>query len=176
MYSRVPLLLLDDCFSGVDTENENHIFVHLFGQSGLLRTEGVTVLLATHAVHRLSYADYVYALDEHGTVMEEGSARTLLTQGSRLSRLTQQKSEAEPTQEQGVPPTIKEIAEQLQTVPDSGLSGRHIGDLRVQAHYFAACGWINITVFGALIVGFAVFERFGGMFLFRTCDKKLIQV
>ena len=61
--------MLDDVFSGLDTETEEHIFNQLLGKSGLFRQLGTTALLATHAVHKLSYLDHVVALSGNGRII-----------------------------------------------------------------------------------------------------------
>ena len=49
MYARQELLLLDDIFSGLDNTTSNFVFNRLLGLYGLLRQDGITVVLATHA-------------------------------------------------------------------------------------------------------------------------------
>jgi ATP-binding cassette subfamily C (CFTR/MRP) protein 1 len=50
IYSRKPILLLDDIFSGLDDDTADHIFNALFGISGLFKTVNLemTVVLSTH--------------------------------------------------------------------------------------------------------------------------------
>jgi ABC-type nitrate/sulfonate/bicarbonate transport system ATPase subunit len=48
VYSRKPLLLLDDPFSALDKKTRNLISVRLFGSGGLLRRLGITVIYTTH--------------------------------------------------------------------------------------------------------------------------------
>lgn len=49
VYARQELLLLDDIFSGLDNTTSNVVFNRLLGPTGLLRQDGTTVVLATHA-------------------------------------------------------------------------------------------------------------------------------
>jgi ABC-type multidrug transport system fused ATPase/permease subunit len=49
LYSRKPLLLLDDVLCGLDPVTEQKIVDNVFGQSGLCRKNGTTVFLATHS-------------------------------------------------------------------------------------------------------------------------------
>ena len=56
---KAPILLLDDCFSSVDTETEEKIL------SGLSRMRsGLTTLLISHRVSTARHADRIYVLDE----------------------------------------------------------------------------------------------------------------
>lgn len=62
LYARKELIIIDDVFSGLDASTEDHICASLLGKDGLFRMMGITVLLATHAVQRLSFADHIVAL------------------------------------------------------------------------------------------------------------------
>jgi ATP-binding cassette, subfamily C (CFTR/MRP), member 1 len=48
VYSKSPLILLDDIFSGMDASTVDHVSWELLGQGGILRNGLVTVVLATH--------------------------------------------------------------------------------------------------------------------------------
>lgn len=169
MYSRASLLILDDCFSGIDPESESHIFTFLLGTSGILRRNGVTVILATHAVHRLSYADEVLVLSQDGAVLAHGSPETVLREEEFLSirNLKQESTDKSKAQQLG-PPGVEQIAERpQQDETDAMIMGRNIGDTRVYKHYFAAAGWLNVLGFFVAIAGFALFSRFSGEYLWR---------
>lgn len=49
VYSRKPVAIFDDVFSGLDKATEQAVFTQVFGRDGLLRRNGTTVVLATHA-------------------------------------------------------------------------------------------------------------------------------
>ncbi|KAF7550053.1 hypothetical protein G7Z17_g5969 [Cylindrodendrum hubeiense] len=49
VYSRKPVAIFDDVFSGLDKVTEQAVFTQVFGKNGLLSKNGVTVILATHA-------------------------------------------------------------------------------------------------------------------------------
>jgi len=50
VYSRAPVLLLDDVLSGLDRRTEERILRNLFGPRGLLKKSNhSTVVLVTHA-------------------------------------------------------------------------------------------------------------------------------
>lgn len=67
-----PLLILDDCFSAVDTETEEHIL------SGLKSVrKDLTTLLVSHRVSTARHADRIIVLDE-GKIVEMGSHQDLL--------------------------------------------------------------------------------------------------
>ena len=67
-----PVLILDDCFSSVDTETEEHILSRL----GKLRA-GKTTILVSHRISTLRHSDKIIVLDE-GEIVEMGSHHELL--------------------------------------------------------------------------------------------------
>ncbi|KAG8779497.1 hypothetical protein FRC16_003410, partial [Serendipita sp. 398] len=84
VYSRAPLIMLDDPFSALDGETAAHVFTRLFGVEGLLKN--TTVLLVTHYVHHLPSADYVIIMDK-GSVAHSGTWGDVLHSGYALSDL-----------------------------------------------------------------------------------------
>ncbi|KAF4466489.1 multidrug resistance-associated [Fusarium albosuccineum] len=73
VYSRKPVAIFDDVFSGLDKLTEQAVFSRVFGRDGLLRKNGTTIILATHAAHRLPESDFVIALDKGGRLIEQGT-------------------------------------------------------------------------------------------------------
>ncbi len=76
-----PVLLLDDCFSSVDTETEERILQHLQRLRG-----GRTTLLVSHRVSTARHADRIYVID-NGHVLESGTHAELLAQGGYYADL-----------------------------------------------------------------------------------------
>ena len=78
---KAPVLILDDCFSAVDTETEEHIL------SELKRVRsGQTTILVSHRVSTARHADNIIVLDE-GVVIEKGSHEELLLEGGYYAEL-----------------------------------------------------------------------------------------
>ncbi|GLA30099.1 hypothetical protein AnigIFM63326_008296 [Aspergillus niger] len=78
VFAQKELLVLDDVFSGVDADTEEHIFRRLFSGSGPVRRMATSILLVTHAVSRLPLADWVVVLSKDGTIAEQGTYQTLV--------------------------------------------------------------------------------------------------
>jgi len=77
------ILLLDDAFSAVDTETEQHIL-----QGVLSHRKAKTTVIVSHRVSTLRKADYVIVL-EQGKVLESGSPRQLLGNGGYYAEMAE---------------------------------------------------------------------------------------
>ena len=76
-----PVLILDDCFSSVDTETEEYILSRLKA----LRT-GKTTILVSHRISTLRHSDRIIVLDK-GKIVEMGSHDELLRKGGAYAQL-----------------------------------------------------------------------------------------
>jgi ABC-type multidrug transport system ATPase subunit len=157
LYSRKKLVILDDVFSGLDAETEEQVFTRLFGAKGLFRKMGTTVLLVTHAVHRLPYSNHIIALDRSGHVSEQGTFDELKNSGGYVQSLAAKHKEedesnvkAEVTVQTSNKPLL--VAEDEDTELEVAELNRRTGDFSVYKYYFAAMGWKQNTVFALCII------------------------
>ena len=76
-----PILLMDDCFSSVDTQTEEQIL------RGLQRLrQGKTTLLISHRVSTARHADRIFVID-NGHILESGTHQELLELGGYYADL-----------------------------------------------------------------------------------------
>lgn len=84
-----PVLLLDDCFSAVDTETEEKILSRLRE----LR-KGLTTVLVSHRVSTAQHADRIIMLDQ-GAIVESGSHKELMAANGAYAELARLQSRRE---------------------------------------------------------------------------------
>ncbi|KKP03904.1 hypothetical protein THAR02_03992 [Trichoderma harzianum] len=171
IYARRRLLILDDVFSGIDMETEGHIFHRLWGSNGLLRRLKVTVVLATHAAHRLRYSDQIFVLSVEGVPLEQGTLDTLTASNGYIASLySSSESNGQDSQElQG--DTTKEknmvVAGQPMNDAQHGES-QQAKDRAIYGYYYKAIGAMHSSIFAMTAVAFGVFLKIPGISLFHT--------
>ncbi|EFI27939.1 ABC protein [Coprinopsis cinerea okayama7 len=83
LYFNADVVIMDDPLSAVDA----HVGKALFHTAiSALSNRGKTVILVTHALHFLSFCDYIYTLDD-GAIIEQGTYQQLLEQDGGFARL-----------------------------------------------------------------------------------------
>jgi ATP-binding cassette subfamily C (CFTR/MRP) protein 1 len=168
VYANKELVVLDDVFSGLDAETEEHICRNLLGKDGLLRQMGSAVLFATHAVHKLSYADHIIALGPSGRIIEQGTFASLTTAGGYVQSLTlKTKTEDQPF------PKGKKLHSNIATAKSVGIFctetdeievsakdlDRQTGDVSVYRYYFSAIGWYSSIMFFAWVMLYGIASK-----------------
>lgn len=158
LYLQADLLVLDDVFSGLDAETEEHVFDQVFGLHGISRKRGTTVFLCTNSVRHLPAADHIIVLRQ-GRIVVQGNFDHLKTSEvlthyglSQKSTSTPSKMSTElPTQTQpqlSVMPTKKKAA----LAPNIDAT-RQSGDRTVFKHYVNSMG-VPLAVCSGLFTAF----------------------
>ena len=155
LYIDSDILVLDDVFSGLDADTEEQVFQRVFGSNGICKTRNTTVVLCTHSVRHLPYADHIIALNAAGMVSQQGSFEQLMTtkgyvQDLQIKASNKESGAKDTLDENEVPakedslqlaerPTSSSPATEKSTTDASGVA-RQLGDRSVYKHYFKSMG------------------------------------
>ncbi|PIA90546.1 ABC transporter C family member 8 [Cercospora beticola] len=164
LYSRKSILVVDDVFSGLDTNTSRQVFARVFGGRGLCKAHSISVVLATHSQRYLPEADHIIAL-KAGTVVEQGTFQDLVVIDGYIHSLalTDNPEEEDDTD---VTAAKKNVAAQATepaavdkiTILQQDLA-RKTGDITVYKYYLQSIGLKFCLVLGITIVGFAIGEK-----------------
>ncbi|KUJ07957.1 putative ATP-binding cassette transporter [Mollisia scopiformis] len=168
VYAKKELIFLDDVFSGLDAETEDHICSNLFGKDGLFYKNRTTVLFATHAVQRLSYADNIIVLGPTGRVLEQGSFAELKAAGGYVQSLSlklKAEGSASPKERklQSTVAAAKSAAVLSAEAEEIEISAedlnRQSGDFAVYKYYFSSIGWAHSTMFFGWVLLYGIASK-----------------
>jgi ATP-binding cassette, subfamily C (CFTR/MRP), member 1 len=145
LYAKNELMIIDDGFSGLDAETEESVFNNLFSKQGLLKKLGTTVILVTHAVKRLPYADDIISLDPAGHITEQGSLDQLKRAGGYVESLTtkhkyESDSDTNEDSTDGSPAQPGKSVAKTNAIEEDDLK-RQVGEWSTYKYYFASIGW-----------------------------------
>ncbi|KAJ4414158.1 hypothetical protein N0V85_003255 [Neurospora sp. IMI 360204] len=165
VYSRAPVIILDDVMSGLDPATAKEITTRLFSRQGHLRKAGVSVILATHNKRLLPYMDQIIVL-EGGKIADIGSYSEIQSRGD-LKLMVMADEDAIESEEQQSPtdeaprdktyattPKPSDTTQQQQ--PTKPNLERRQGSWSVYAYYARSAGalslslWAFFTVLGAI--------------------------
>lgn len=155
--------MLDDVFSGLDSISEDRIFSRLLGKSGLLRRLGTTVILVTHAAHRLSYADHIIALNAQGAISEQGKFGELAMSNGYVARLAARHlGEIEGVQKEETPLAKENIGDDIARRNAEAEIYRPVSSWTIYRYYFESAGWRNVGIWMGLMIVYSVLLKFPG--------------
>ena len=72
------IVICDDVLRGLDPDTEAHVFRKVFFANGMQRRRKAPVVLSTHSVRYLPFADRKIALNQNGTIWEQGTFQGLV--------------------------------------------------------------------------------------------------
>ncbi|ATY61286.1 ABC multidrug [Cordyceps militaris] len=147
IYSRAPVIVLDDVLSALDSDTAEIILSRLLGEDGLLTQTGTTVIMTTNIREHLPLAHTVYALDGRGHIKETVNNSPDLIRKEYLVSSSQLSKEVEPFVPQPSPEPSKDQAHQRQR-----------GDFSLYMYYFRSSG-VSMIVLWVLSISFAAVIR-----------------
>ncbi|KAL4906327.1 hypothetical protein BDW74DRAFT_177341 [Aspergillus multicolor] len=157
LYLHTDMLILDDVFSGLDADTEEQVFRQVFGEEGLLRRRGSTVVLCTHSIRHLPAANYIIALGDGG-IVEQGTFQSLSASRGYVQRLGLDAEKSVPKND--IKPqlmvTIMPDDSSLPLPSSEVVTPRQVGDASVYKHYIQSMGWFvaGCSLFFAALWGF----------------------
>ncbi|KAG9958555.1 P-loop containing nucleoside triphosphate hydrolase protein, partial [Aureobasidium melanogenum] len=182
VYSRCPIVILDDVFSQLDLSTKTIIFERLLGQRGLLRRWKTTVIMTIGASKFLPKADHIVVLSANGTVEGQGTFQELCAAGNEATRYITSIA-ASPT-ENNTPDVSRgrepagtgktRTTESVSKVDDKVLeAARRKGDFGIYKYYFACISWTVGAIFLLLQVAYAFFCTFPTVWLKWWADSDM---
>lgn len=152
VYARRKIIILDDALSGLDATTENHIFHSLFGQLGLLREIGTSIIIASSSVKRLPYSNHVIVMDMAGRIIEQGSFSALNKAGGYVSSFglggPDWESKPKECSESPSYSTFDSIEKEKEAITEEPERTRDTGgDVSIYMYYINAIGWFPALVF-----------------------------
>ncbi|CAM1508146.1 Fc.00g049940.m01.CDS01 [Cosmosporella sp. VM-42] len=172
IYSRKPVAIFDDVFSGLDKVTEQAVFDQVFGNDGLLRKNGTTAILATHAVHRLPESDFIIALGQGGRIVDQGVWNDLRSRGGYIESLDISGSlhdEGDEPAEEKVPVSK---AKSNKLAPGIEADDEPPSDTSVFKYYFQAIRIYNLGIQVILVASSAAINMFRYVWLTWWGDGK----
>ncbi|KAI1382741.1 P-loop containing nucleoside triphosphate hydrolase protein [Hypoxylon trugodes] len=177
LYLDSTFLVFDDILSGLDANTEDHVYRKVFSSDGLLRRRNVTVVLCTHSIKHLPFADHIIALGSDGSLVEQGSFPELMANESYVQSLGVKESdttgtndgvqsiadELSNTQKEPTPTTIVVANSKESNVSEE--QARMIGDIAVYRHYFSRIDNIIIAALLLFGLGWGFFSNFTTIWL-----------
>ncbi|KAH0354202.1 P-loop containing nucleoside triphosphate hydrolase protein, partial [Aureobasidium melanogenum] len=154
IYSRRSLVLLDDVLSGLDTRTERLVFNRVLGPQGILRKMRSTVVLATHAIGWLRYADTILVLED-GKLVYQGAPGN-----APASFIRQHAGIPEQDPEEDIDNTSPaEIPiKKSRSSSVSSSTAKTVSNWQLYKDYFRSFGTLGLTSFTLLIIGFSVLQ------------------
>ncbi|OLN96257.1 Multidrug resistance-associated protein 1-like protein 3 [Colletotrichum chlorophyti] len=174
VYSRKHVLVVDDALSGLDSSTQDHIWDRLFSPTGLVRRYGASVILTTHSLKYLSFADHIVILGDDGEIARQGNFDSV-GDNSYLQNLSLQGIQHEQNKSEDIevskPQTSATSKPQTQETDTEMDLLRKAGDTTLYWYYLKSIGW-RYGLAGAV---FLVFDCFFRIFPLLDCIGLIVR-
>ncbi|KAF5020200.1 hypothetical protein F66182_7765 [Fusarium sp. NRRL 66182] len=169
LYSKKKRVVFDDVTSALDGHTMSSLVTNIFGETGIIRSQGMSAVVATHAVQILRSADQVFLMDQDGQVIDSGSYQELAERQQYFSehQKTNPTAPASPkdiaSQSQELEASRGEYEARLQAKVDD--LRRKKGDWNSFIYYLGAMGWLGLFLFVTGTVLYVVLNAIFGVWL-----------
>ncbi|KAK4073442.1 uncharacterized protein Triagg1_5268 [Trichoderma aggressivum f. europaeum] len=176
IYSKKPIVLLDDVFSSMDAHTIDVVSSRLLGRVGLLRRQRATVILSTHHRKLMALSDTIIILKD-GKVMAKDTPASLLRSNGYVNNLGIQLTTNGDVTEAAEPSKLPTVEEVFDIAADVAINiseetdGKHAdirrkkGELSVYAYYLASSGWYFVVLYGAAVTGWIFCIEFSNVWM-----------
>ncbi|POR36613.1 Uncharacterized protein TPAR_03195 [Tolypocladium paradoxum] len=165
VYSKLPIVILDDVMSGLDSKTTGTLLSRFFSEEGHFRKAGISVIFATHSQRVLPFMDSIVVLD-NGRLADFGPYKEVRLRSAAL--IEQADAEVTPTSDSAdetahVDKPCSPESPQLPTEhaasassPGQDIKRRRDGSWSVYSYYARSAGtmsvvlWIVFTLIGAI--------------------------
>ncbi|CZR52737.1 related to multidrug resistance protein [Phialocephala subalpina] len=154
LFARCEIVLLDDCFSGLDGETEHNIFESLFGSTGLFKRLRTTVVLVANSTQYFQAADQIVILGDGG-VKEQGTWQELKTKSSTIMKFVPRTKEGSAS---ALVAGFDRLSAQMRARDEAEVDlSRQTGDLALYGYYVGFAGLANILLVNGFTVAYSFF-------------------
>jgi ABC-type multidrug transport system fused ATPase/permease subunit len=170
LYLDSNIAILDDILSGLDADTAHEVFRRtLSAPNGLLRQRKATVVVCTHSVKYLPFADHIIALGTDGRIVEQGSFPELIANNGYIHNLNVNNKDNEMAEEgSSIQPdplhAVSSANTLASTQPNVDLA-RMMGDTAVYRYYVARIGTLHVISFLIFGFGWGFFTNFPTIWL-----------
>ncbi|KAK9771968.1 putative ABC transporter [Seiridium cardinale] len=145
VYSKPEIIILDDVLSALDLKTEAQVVEMLIGPKGLLRRQGMTVILITHSTQYLRLADMILVLAD-SKIVEQGTWDAIQSSTRFITRLQVKESGSQSTQTAVEEKPLTLPVTVPLSRPDTSAYARRTGNLSVYIYYFR-CVSLPVVIF-----------------------------
>ncbi|KAI1406922.1 P-loop containing nucleoside triphosphate hydrolase protein [Hypoxylon sp. FL1857] len=187
VYSKLPVVVLDDCTSGLDPTTSRNILNKLLHKDGHFRKSGISVILATHDPRMMVHMDKIIALDD-GELVDLGSYEEMKTRRPELLK-REEKESYESHHSSGDEPTTlsleapqstakKAVAVRTAVSSDSSQADarRQQGAWSVYLYYGKKVGKLSLFLWASFTLIGAVSAAYSTMWVDRWTSANASQV
>ncbi|KAI7968137.1 hypothetical protein EIK77_010307 [Talaromyces pinophilus] len=170
LYLDSNIVILDDIFSGLDVDTAHEVFRRtLSSPNSLLRQRKATVVVCTHSVKYLPFADHIIALGADGRIVEQGSFSKLVAHDGYVQKLNITNKDNDMAEEDSSTQTdslhASSSATSIAPTQPSANPARMMGDTAVYRYYVARIGTLYIISFLVFGFGWGFFTNFPTIWL-----------